>query len=333
MSSSPNTSHSNAYSWLFQHLAEIALSPLTRTDWKALTEVSAKLIDPAQQQAMIAWYRTVLETLELRDPAARSMPEHTRAQFTSIHIAVLHKLTSELWPVNKDAALVLTNIGKALFGAEIHPSAHVADGVIFDHATGTVIGATAKIDRDCNILHNVTLGNRVPVPDGQRRHPLVGNNVVIGTNAKVLGPIILNPFCVIAAGTTVFEDVPAFCVVVGTNEVTHLVNPITDEALRVSDLAPEAGEQRRRFNLRKPEDASLLRKASYALHDRLKDVYGTDYADQLPGAWQVTYRRIAQELVCTGTEGVQPQVTPEPLSSPLLAEALRAAWHQYDAGR
>ncbi len=295
MPSASEHSWFDAHTWLFQHLAEIAFSPATNTNWKALAEVSAKLLDPQQQQAMIVWYRTVLETLALRDPAAQGLNEHTRAHFTSVHIAVLHKLTSELWLINKDAALMLTNVGKALFGAEIHPAAFVADGVIFDHATGTVVGATATIDRDANILHNVTLGNRTVVPQGQRRHPLVGNNVSIGTNAKVLGPITLNPFCVIAAGATVYADVPGFCVVVGTNEVVHLVNPMDGKTLRVQDLIPDV-PQKGRMNLRNPDDAKLLRQASYILHAQLKSKYGNDYTNMLPGAWQETYKRLAKEM-------------------------------------
>jgi len=305
MTSASERSRLDAHAWLFQHLAEIAFSPATNTDWKALAEVSAKLLDPQQQQAMIVWYRTVLETLALRDPAARGLNEPTRAHFTSVHIAVLHKLTSELWLINKDAALMLTNVGKALFGAEIHPAAFVSDGVIFDHATGTVVGATAKIDHDCNILHNVTLGNRVPVPEGQRRHPLVGNNVSIGTNAKVLGPITLNPFCVIAAGATVYADVPGFCVVVGTNEVAHLVNPMTGKTLRVHDLLPDA-PRKGRTDLRNPEDAKLLRQASYILHDKLKLEYGPHYADRLPGAWQETYCRMAKAMGVPLSEDTPP---------------------------
>jgi serine acetyltransferase len=308
----------DAHLWLFQHLAQIALSPVTATDWRALAQVTAKLVDPKQQQAMIVWYKTVLETLALRDPAARGLPEHTRAHFTSVHIAVLHKLTSELWPINKDAALALTNVGKALFGAEIHPAAKVADGIIFDHAVGTVVGATAIIDTDCNILHNVTLGNRIVVPDGARRHPRLCNNVIVGTNAKVLGPITLMPFSVIAAGATVYENVPAFCVVVGTNEVVHLVDPLTDKTWRVRDLLPDAAGAAGRMNLRAPHDAKLLRQASYALHARLKAEHGNGYEHKLPGAWLPNTLRIAETL------GVPPQevASPAPTAEAWLAAML-----------
>lgn len=112
------------------------------------------------------------------------------------------------------AAKLLANLSRAVTGVEIHPGATVGRRVFIDHGAGVVIGETAVIGDDVTIFHQVTLGavgwwsdNRRP--DGERRHPVVGNGVVIGCNATVLGPVTIGDGAQIGAQALVTGDVPA----------------------------------------------------------------------------------------------------------------------------
>lgn len=98
-------------------------------------------------------------------------------------------------------------LGRWLTGVEIHPGARIGHRLVIDHGMGVVIGETAEIGDDCIIFHGVTLGGLKFDPI--KRHPTVGNKVLIGTGAKVLGPILLGDGCRIGANAVVVKDVPA----------------------------------------------------------------------------------------------------------------------------
>jgi serine O-acetyltransferase len=126
-----------------------------------------------------------------------------------------HRLASGLHGHgHRVAAKLLANLARAVTGVEIHPGATVGRRVFIDHGAGVVIGETAVIGDDVTIFHQVTLGavgwwsdNRRP--DGERRHPVVGNGVVIGCNATVLGPVTIGDGAQIGAQALVTGDVPA----------------------------------------------------------------------------------------------------------------------------
>lgn len=108
---------------------------------------------------------------------------------------------------------LLSQIARFLTGIEIHPGARIGKGFFIDHGHGVVIGETTEIGNNVLLFHQVTLGGTKMLPG--KRHPTVGNNVVVGAGAKVLGPLLIGDNSQIGAGSIVVKEVPANVVVVG----------------------------------------------------------------------------------------------------------------------
>lgn len=148
-----------------------------------------------------------------RDPAARHSFEILTA-YPGVHAVLLHRLTHKLWVIGlKWLARFLSHLGRWLTGIEIHPGAIIGRRFFIDHGMGVVIGQTAEIGDDCTLYHGVTLGG-TSWNDG-KRHPTLGNNVVIGAGAKVLGPIMVNDGARIGSNSVVVKEVPAGATMVG----------------------------------------------------------------------------------------------------------------------
>lgn len=109
---------------------------------------------------------------------------------------------------------LLSQISRFLTGIEIHPGASIGKGFFIDHGNGVVIGETAEIGDNVLIFHQVTLGNSDFNATG-KRHPTVGDNVIIGAGAKILGSITIGNYSLIGAGTIVTKDIPSCSIVVG----------------------------------------------------------------------------------------------------------------------
>jgi serine O-acetyltransferase len=157
--------------------------------------------------------RETIKTYRERDPAARSYLEVVLC-YPGVHAVIWHKLSHALW----ESKLYLlgrfsSHIARWLTGIEIHPAAKIGRRLVIDHGMGVVIGETAEIGDDCYIYHQVTLG--VARTMGGKRHPTVGNNVIIGTGAKVLGPITVGDNARIGSNAVVVDPVPADTTVVG----------------------------------------------------------------------------------------------------------------------
>lgn len=108
---------------------------------------------------------------------------------------------------------MISQLGRKFTGIEIHPGAKIGRKLFIDHGMGIVIGETAEIGDNCTIYHQVTLGGTGK--DKNKRHPTIGNNVMIGAGAKVLGPIIIGDNAKIGAGAVVLKNVEANTTVVG----------------------------------------------------------------------------------------------------------------------
>ena len=122
-----------------------------------------------------------------RDPAARNTFD-VLTTYPGIHAVLMHRFTHGLWSLGlKWLARVLSNLARWYTGIEIHPGAVIGRRFFIDHGMGVVIGETTEIGDDCTLYHGVTLGGTSW--DKGKRHPTLGNNVVIGAGAKVLGPI------------------------------------------------------------------------------------------------------------------------------------------------
>ncbi len=142
-----------------------------------------------------------------RDPAARSTIEVLTC-YPGIHARVLHRLSHMLWQAKlRWLARFISHIARWLTGIEIHPGATIGRRFFIDHGMGVVIGETAEIGDDVTLYHGVTLGG-TSWKEG-KRHPTLGNGVVVGAGAKILGPITIGDGAKIGSNAVVVKDVPA----------------------------------------------------------------------------------------------------------------------------
>ena len=158
-------------------------------------------------------FRADLAAVYDRDPACSRYLEPL-LYFKGFHALVTHRFSHELWLAGRrDFALYLQSQSSRLFAVDIHPAATVGIGIMFDHGTGIVVGETASIGDNCSLLHSVTLGGTGK--ETGDRHPKIGQSVMIGAGAKVLGNISVGNCSRIAAGSVVIDDVPANITVAG----------------------------------------------------------------------------------------------------------------------
>ncbi len=161
-------------------------------------------------------FRTLRNDLRVvfeRDPAARTTFEVVLT-YPGLHALWSYRLAHRLWKHHlKLTGRWLSQITRFFTGIEIHPGAVIGSGFFIDHGMGVVIGETAEIGNDVTLYHGVTLGG-VSLEKG-KRHPTIGNNVVIGAGAKVLGNIFVGDGSRIGANAVVVKNVPANSVVVG----------------------------------------------------------------------------------------------------------------------
>ena len=149
-----------------------------------------------------------IDTALAKDPAARNRLE-VALTYPGLHAVWGHRISHFLWRINlKLIARIHANLVRSTTGIEIHPAAKIGRRLFIDHGMGVVIGATAVIGDDVMIYHNVTLGakSNIGVSGKDKRHPTVGNNVLIGAGAKVLGNINIGDGSKIAANSVVTKD-------------------------------------------------------------------------------------------------------------------------------
>ncbi len=148
-----------------------------------------------------------------RDPAARNALEVLLC-YSGLHAIWTYRLTHWLWRRKlRLVARVLAQTTRMLTGIEIHPGAKIGPGFFIDHGMGVVIGETAEIGADVTIYHGVTLGGTSL--SREKRHPTLGDRVVVGAGAKLLGAIEIGDDCRIGANSVVVKSVPPNSVVVG----------------------------------------------------------------------------------------------------------------------
>jgi len=148
-----------------------------------------------------------------RDPAARTTFE-ILFNYPGLHAVILHRLDHRLWEANwKWLARTLSTLARWLTGIEIHPGATIGRRFFIDHGMGVVIGETAVVGDDCTLYHGVTLGGTTWQKG--KRHPTLGNDVVVGAGAKVLGPIMIGNGARVGSNAVVVKPVPDGATVVG----------------------------------------------------------------------------------------------------------------------
>ncbi len=153
--------------------------------------------------------RAVLE----RDPAARSTLEVLLC-YPGVHALAFHRLAHRLWTGGwRTSARFVSHVARFLTGIEIHPAARLGPGLFIDHGMGVVIGETAEVGENVTLLQGVTLGGTSL--KREKRHPTLGDNVVVGAGAKILGAFKIGDGSRIGAGSVVVREVPPNSVVVG----------------------------------------------------------------------------------------------------------------------
>ena len=153
------------------------------------------------------------ETVFRRDPAARNWVE-VLCCYPGMHAVWCHRLSHWLWRQGiKTGSRILSHLSRFLTGVEIHPGAEIGRRFFIDHGMGVVIGETAEIGDDVLVYKGVVLGG--VSHEKTKRHPTIGNRVVIGSNAVLLGPIVLGEQARVGAGSVVIGDVPPHATVVG----------------------------------------------------------------------------------------------------------------------
>jgi serine O-acetyltransferase len=152
-----------------------------------------------------------------RDPAARSRLEVVLC-YPGFHALLSYRLAHSLWERGWYlSGRFVSHVGRMLTGIEIHPGARIGKRLFIDHGMGVVIGETAEIGDDCTLYHGVTLGGTRPSREqgGQKRHPTIGNDVIVGSGAQVLGPIRVGDGARIGAAAVVMKEVPDGATMVG----------------------------------------------------------------------------------------------------------------------
>ena len=165
---------------------------------------------------MIGRLREDVAAARRRDPAARSGLE-VALLYPGLHAIWAHRVWHALWRRGiRFPARMGSQVSRWLTGIEIHPGARIGRRFFIDHGMGVVIGETAVIGDDVVVFHGVTLGGRGGEHGpGQRRHPTVGDRVVLGAGSSLIGAITVGADSVVGASTVVTKDVPAGSVVTG----------------------------------------------------------------------------------------------------------------------
>jgi serine O-acetyltransferase len=161
--------------------------------------------------------RDEIDATRARDPAARSSLEVVFC-YPGFQVLLFHRMAHWLWRHRcYFLGRFVAHVGRVLTAIDIHPGATIGKRLFIDHGIGVVIGETAEIGDDCTIYQGVTLGGTRPSADqaGHKRHPTIGNNVMISSNAQVLGPFKVGDGATVGAAAVVLHEVPPGAIMVG----------------------------------------------------------------------------------------------------------------------
>lgn len=221
--------------------------PRTADERNIKTQDKAKTFD-ALMDTLIRAVREVMRDVRVirqRDPAAQSTAEVL--MYSGLHAMLFYRVAHILYlSGHKTLARMVSQTARFLTGIEIHPGAKIGKGLFIDHGAGVVIGETAEIGDNCTIYQGVTLGGTGK--DVGKRHPTLGNNVMVGSGAKVLGPMEIGDNVKIAANAVVLEAIPSDCTAVGIParvvrrrgakvdnfDQVHTPDPVTQEMCRMN---------------------------------------------------------------------------------------------------
>ncbi len=202
---------------------------------------------------------TDIRVIRDRDPAATSDLE-VALLYSGFHAVLFYRVSHKLYENKKFfAARLVSQSARFLTGIEIHPGAKIGSGLFIDHGSGVVIGETTEIGDNCTLYQGVTLGGTGKHVG--KRHPTLGNNVMVGSGAKVLGPFKIGDNTKIAANAVVLDEIPDNCTAVGIParvvkrnnqkldydlDQIHIADPVAQEFcklnIKISNLEDEIKE-------------------------------------------------------------------------------------------
>lgn len=195
---------------------------------------------------LIESFKADIESVKRRDPAARSTLEIILT-YSGLHAVAAYRISHYLYTKKMFlAARIISQLARFFTGIEIHPGAKIGKGLFIDHGSGVVIGETTVIGDNCLIYQGVTLGGTGK--DKGKRHPTLGNNVMVGSGARVLGPFTVGDNAKIAANAVVLAAVPPDCTAVGVParivrcrgrktedlDQVHIPDPVAQELCKLS---------------------------------------------------------------------------------------------------
>lgn len=202
-----------------------------------------------------------LRAYQARDPAARSRLE-IFLLYPGVHALIFHRVSHWLWRHHlRFLARLNSQLARHCTGIEIHPGATIGRRLVMDHGMGVVIGETAEIGDDCLIYHGVTLGGTGK--ETGKRHPTIGNNVMIACGAKVLGPFTVGDNARIASNAVVLSEVPEDATAVGipaqivriAGRATHYADEVDQTSVKNPTLEKLAALAQRVEDLEKRLEA------------------------------------------------------------------------------
>ncbi len=197
-----------------------------------------------------------VRSIRERDPAARTDAE-VLLLYPGLHAVLAHRLANSLYKREMFfAARAVSQAARNATGIEIHPAATIGKGLFIDHGCAVVIGETTIIGDNCTIYQGVTLGG-TGKHEG-KRHPTIGNNVMVGAGAKVLGPVVVGDNSKIAAGAVVLKDIPENSTAVGIP--ARVVRGKTVEKVQTLDQIHVPDPVAQEINLLKERIAELEKK-------------------------------------------------------------------------
>ena len=227
-----------------------ALVEMIREGAKPLTDkVSAEL------RAALDEIRTDIDAVRARDPAAKSDVE-VLLLYSGVHALLAYRVSHRLYlSEHYFSARLVSQLARFFTGVEIHPGATIGKGLVIDHGSGVVIGETAEIGDNCTLYQGVTLGGTGK--DVGKRHPTLGDGVLVGAGAKVLGPFTVSDGSKVAANAVVLKEIPENSTAVGIParvvkrdgarvaapgadlDQVHIPDPVKDEITRLEQRLAE----------------------------------------------------------------------------------------------
>ena len=214
--------------------------------------------------------REDIATIRERDPAARSTVEILLA-YPGLHAVLIYRVANRLWRRGfLTSARVLSHLGRFLTGIEIHPGATIGRRFFIDHGMGVVVGETAVVGDNVTLYQGVTLGGTGK--ERGKRHPTLGNDIIVGVGAKVLGAIEIGDGARIGGGSVVLKDVPPHTTAVGV------------PARAVAWTDPQSGRTERREHLPDPtrETLRVLADRIDELEQRLREMESAQQQANVP---------------------------------------------------